>query len=431
MTIDLMDPRVPVRDDDLVASVIQQQIRMAQLPDWVFFARAVKFYELEVEKRSEVVQQYLSLFEHAVGASPYDFIMGGIVVAIPELVRCPEQQASGWQPVLPSEQRIKPIERRVAQSYEMVRSGTVDDIRNSILRYEKGLSYGDWNLISLYRYPLVKFPDKGTFIVNLTALGRSLFDGVRHSILTAALERRLDPRFCDIKRLGGLYGELFERYVLSVIESAFPGRVIKIPESEFPGNADCLICFPGSVVVVEIKSGHFAVANHHKLMTIEERVSEIKDIGFSKATRQIQGTIRNLRDYTLKFPSLPHYDWTITPVIPLIVTEDRFPLFPLAWRYLYQEIEKPLVLLQDGSGPIGPLRMMTLDEVEIVPSLSTKTDFSSLLLNWGRDSGLREHPFTNYLHSCGHAWSNGFMLNCWKAAMRLLATTVGLDTQKL
>jgi hypothetical protein len=277
----------------------------------------------------------------------------------------------------------------------------------------------------------VKFPDKGTFIINLTALGRSLFDGVRHSILTAALEGRLESRFCHIKRLGGLYGELFERYVLSVFESAFPGRVVKISESEFPGNADCLICFPGKVVIVEIKSGHFAIASHYKLMTIQERVSELQDIGISKATRQIQKTARNLRDYTLKLPRLPHYDWTITPVIPLIVSEDHFPVFPLAWRYLYEEIEKPLLLLQDGSGPIAPLRMITLDEVEIVPSLSAKTDFSSLLLNWGRDFGLRERSFTNYLHACGHVCSNDFMLNCWTAATRLLATTVGINPEEL
>ena len=199
-----------------------------------------------------------------------------------------------------SKNRKKLIEKRIVSAFEKIRCATLYEMRKSIHDFEKNLSISDWNLISLYRFPLVTFPQKGTFIINLTSLGRSLFDGVRHSILTAALAKLLPDDFNSPKRVGGLYGQLFESYIMRLLEAAFGDRVIKISEEEYPGNADCLIYFPGKVLVVEIKSEHFVTAQHYRLMNIQERKLEIENVGVKKGIRQIESTIKGLKTFTLK-----------------------------------------------------------------------------------------------------------------------------------
>jgi len=428
MTLDLMDANVERADNSsIVASVIQQQTRMAQTPYWVYFARAIMFYELDNDQPNNSIKEYLSLFRKAVNVDHFDHIMGGLVIAAHEITRSIEQQASAWHSVTLSKKRKNIIENRMVSAFEKIRCATLSEIRKSILKFENDLSISDWNLISLYRFPLVTFPQKGTFIVNLTSLGRSLFDGVRHSILTAALAKHLPDDFNSPERLGGLYGQLFERYIMRLLETAFGDRVIKISESDFPGNADCLINFPGKVLVVEIKSEHFVAAQHYKLMNIQERRSEIENAGVQKGIRQIESTIRRLRNFTLKPPGLPSYDWTITSIIPVMITEEHLPLFPLCWKFLYNEIEKPLRSLQDGSGQVGRLRILSIEDVELIPSLTINIDFATLLLQWGNGTDKFEYTFRNYLNSCDYHFSNDFMRGNWDKEFKLFAIKLGFD----
>ena len=433
MVLDLMAANVAGADNDsIVAALIQEQIRMAQTPYWVYFARAVMFYELDVDvhHHSHCIKEYLSLFQKAVGVDPFDHMMGGLVIAAHEITRSIEQQASAWKSVSLSEQLENPNEKRIVRAFEKIRCATLWEMRRSILRREKDVSVSDYNLISLYRFPLVTFPPKGTFVINLTSLGRSLFDGVRHAILTAALEGRLPDGFNKLKRLGGLYGQLFERYVMYILKTAFSGRVVKISESDFPGNADCLIYFPGKVLVVEIKSEHFVATRHCGLMTIQERRSEIGNRGILKGIHQIESTIKGLREYTLKPSDLPSYDWTITPIIPLIITEEPRPSFPLCWKLLYDEFDKPLRALQNGSGKVGRLRILSLEDIELVPSLTVNIDFATLLLRWGNDSEKFEYSFRNYLHSSDYHFSDDFMRENWNKTFRLFAIKLGFDPSK-
>ncbi len=103
--------------------------------------------------------------------------------------------------------------------------------------------------------------------------------------------KRIPDDVNNTKRLGGLYGQLFERYVLRVLEDAFPGKVRKISESDFPGNADCLVYFPGKVLVIEIKSEHFVAIQHYRLMDIKERRLEIENAGVRKGRIPIYSPI--------------------------------------------------------------------------------------------------------------------------------------------
>jgi hypothetical protein len=432
MVTDLMEPNLENDDgDDIIAGFVQQQIRMAQAPFWIYPARAIRFYELETCQPCDAVRTYLSLFEKAEKVSARDYIMGGLIVAGQEMTRSLQDQASSWQAVLPSDQRTNPHEKRLVGAFEKIRRASIGQTRTSINELETGLSVGDWNLISFSRFPLVTFPQIGTFVINFTALGRSLFDGVRHTILTAALEKRLSKTFNSLKRVGGLYGQVFEKYVQHLLETAFPGRVVKIPENDFPGHADFLICFPGKIVVIEVKSEHFIAKQHYKLTTIEEWRFKIEDVVLKKAVGQIASTIEALRNFDLKTLNLGYYDWTTTPIIPLVVTEEKYPLFPLCWKSLYGKVEKPLKLLQDGSGRVGRLRILSLDEIEMVPSLKGSIDFATLLLQWGSDPSKFEYPFRNYLHSCNNHLSDDFMKARWDDALRILADQVGFNGSKI
>lgn len=432
MVMDLMGPNGQNDDlDDIIAGIVQQQIRMADTPYWIYPARAFRFYELETDQPGNKVRTYLSLFEKAEGVTAHDFLLGGLIVAVQEITRSLQDQANSWQRVLPSDQRKNFHEKRFLGAFEKIRCASIEKVRTTITKLENGLSVSDWNLISLSRFPLVTFPQAGTFIINLTVLGRSLFDGVRHAILTAVSEKRLPDTFNSVRRVGGLYGQVFEKYVQHLLETTFPERVVKIPENDLPGNADFLIFFPGKIVVVEAKSEHFVAKHHYKLMTIQERRSEIESVGLKKAVRQIESTIKALRNFHLKPLSLGYYDWTITPIIPLVVTDEEYPLFPQCWKLLYEEVEKPLTLLRDGVGPLGRLRILSLDEVEMLPNLTGSIDFATLLLQWGSDPSKFEYTFRNYLLSCNHHLSNNFMWKRWHEVCQILADRLGFDASKI
>jgi hypothetical protein len=430
MILDLMDVNIEDSGQDaIIAALIQQQIRMAQTPWWIYFTRAMLFYETDKKDSNNELKNYLSLFRTATDVDPIDHIMGGLLIAGQEIIRSNEQ-ASGWKTVLLSEQIGNPEQKRLLNAFEKIRCATPSEIKESIFDIEGNLSVSDWNLISLSRFPLVKFPQKGAFIINLTSLGRSLFDGIRHTIISAARGGRLPPGFNKIERVNGLYGHIFENYVLRVLEQAFPGQVLKIPEAVFRGKADCLILFPGKVFVVEIKSAHFRVAQHFKLKTIEEYRSDIVGKIIRKGIDQIESTIKSLKEYKLKLPRLPSYDWTITPIIPFIITEEYLPLFPLCWDRLYREFEKPLLTLQNGSCKIGRLRILSLDDIELIPSLTINIDFATLLLQWGNDPEKFEFTFRNYLDSCGYDFPDNFMRENYKRAFRQVATKLGFDPNK-
>lgn len=434
MVNDLMRRPNPQNDDteNIIAALIQETIRIANTPYWIYLARAFRFYELETDQPGEKVHAYISLFEKAVAVNAHDFLLGGLIVAVQERIRSNQDQANSWQRVLPLDQRKNVYEKLFVEAFEKQKCADIEKMRTTINKFEDGLLFSDWNLISLSIFPLVTFPQAGTFILNLSALGRGLFDGVRHAILTAASEKRLPETFNSVRRVGGLYGEVFEKYIQDLLQTAFPKRVVKIPENDFPGNADFLIIFPGKIVVIEVKSEHFVTKHHYKLMTIRERQFEIESVGLKKAVGQIESTIKALRNFNLKPLGLGYYDWTTTPIIPLVVTDEEYPLFPQCWRFLYEEVEKPLMLLNSGVGPVGRLRILSIDEVEMLPDLTGSIDFATLLLQWGSDPSKFEYPFRNYLLECNQNHvSNDFMYKRWREVCQTLADRLGFDTLKI
>ena len=279
----------------LLAIVVQDQIRMSLTPAGQYAARAWNFYELMKTNRSPEVRQYLKLFHLATGVNARDAIMGGLCEVIREETLDPKEIAEAWRAVASPDAYQNPLEARVVRASAKVRQNTVAETRKLVRQVEGRRRMRDWNLIALSKAPIADVGQQGAFVLNHTALGRSLFDGVRHAILTAALGKRLPEPFTTAKAVGGLYGALFERYIIGILRHLFPHQVIKIKEEGREKRCDLMVWFPDKVVLVEVKGEHFIAKDHVAYMNLDERRKELRGIGLPKAVAQLTATIKALR----------------------------------------------------------------------------------------------------------------------------------------
>jgi hypothetical protein len=431
MTIDLMDHdrRQNDRHDEVLACLIQDQIRMATTPPSHYAGRALHFYEIQAERRSSIVEEYLGLFEQATGVSAVDYMLGGFRDLIWEENRDPEEIAAGWAPIGLGHSYENEQERQIVAASVAVRQQKLDDVRQWIRRLEGSRPVRDWNLIALYKYPLIDLDPQPVFLVNLTALGRSLFDGVRHAILTAACEGRLAAPYNSAQAVGGLYGRVFERYVLQVLERAFGPQLIRIPEGDNE-RCDALIWLPDKIVLVEIKGERHIAKDHARYMSLDQRHDELCKIGIPKAVRQICRTISDVRAGTLRLPDLPCYDWTVTPIVPLVVTEELTPQLPGIWDRLYASFNQPLQGSR-GAGPVGRLRLLSVDDIEMVPDLAGPENFATVLFQWGLDAEFCEMPWAAYLQSKSVDCTEKYICQAVRDAILCLVKRLGLAPARI
>lgn len=410
--------------DDIIGVTAHMQANYKNFPSWKAYPRALKFYEIEEEHKSDSVLKYGACFSNASGCEIDDFVLGGICFAMQEEPRSSDEILSGWHAVRTPELCVNDLERQAVSAFSVSRVGTVAEIRKAVLQFERNLKLRDFNLIPLARYPVVRFEDGRTFVLNISALGRSLFDGPRHIVTTASLRSERG----ELERAGGLYGEVFEAYTMRCLKDQFGDRVIKIPETIFPGNADCLVLSGNSVIVMEIKSEHFVARDHCKFMSVEERLNEIGDTGITRSVSQICRTVGNLRKGIFsKRLDLPAYDWTVTSIVPLIVTDEEFPFYSLLWEPLYKPLEAPLRKMNDGAGYVARLRLLSVDDIEMLRDVSTGMDFSQLLMHWGNDPTYYEVPLKTFIFAKNIKVGNEHRVKDLKSAFRYLSSRLGLD----
>lgn len=407
---------------------IQDQIRMSLLPPASYAGRAFYFYQLNAVDPPGEVRQYLSLFEDATGVVPRDFILGGLTIAAHEEIRLMRDEYEGWSAIPDPDKSQNPREAECVRAYLSLRCKPVTEIRKLIERFDAQRQVQDWNLIALSMLPLVDLGSTGSFVLNLTALGRSLFDGVRHTILTAALRRELPDPWNHPAAIGNLYGNIFERFVQGVLETAFPGRVHRIPHGASE-RADFVIPFGHAVVVLEVKGEHFIGLDHASFISLEDRRRELEDVGLPKAISQIASTIGALRSGAIDVLG-PNVDWTITPVVPVIVTEERPPQVAKCWDELYETFMQPLKDLE-GAGPIARFRLIPIDDLEILPDITLADDFGTTCLKWANEPDLSDSMLSAYLSAKGYDWRNGLMIDRYVEVMHFLAGRLGLDAEKL
>lgn len=428
MTMDIM---VADRSSSgTIDSLIQDQIRMSTTPAPMYAARAFYFYELDQDQQSQAVSEYLELFEKATGVSAVDCILGGLDIIAQEETRSLSQIANAWHTVPHLNENEYPKVAKTLSAYKTVRMKPLSDLRALIREREKDRPVRDWNLVALSQAPICDLGDMGAFVLNHTALGRSLFDSVRHAILTAALENRLPKPYIGEQAVGGLYGKIFESYIFSVFKSVYPERVWAIPEDNREKRSDFLIWFPDKVMIVETKGTHFVGLNHASFLSIDERRKELEKIRIPTAINQLESTVRALRGGDIVAPSMPSYDWTVTPIVPVIVTEEQMPQVPGCWDAFYG----PLCAKLDGltaAGPLAKLRLLTIRDVERIPDVQGPHDLATMFIRWGADPSLMELTWGSFLSKQGINFQRFFIPGRFCKTMKFLARRLGLDETRL
>ncbi|MBN1359039.1 MAG: hypothetical protein JW993_00525 [Sedimentisphaerales bacterium] len=428
MTADIMMANRSSRP--VLELLIQDQIRMATTPPEIYATRAFYLYELDQAEPSTEVSKYLGLFEQASGVSAPDCVLGGLAIIAREQTRSLDDIANAWHSIPRSQQCENPKEGRLLSAYEAVRMRSLSELRALIEQRECNRPIRDWNLIALSQAPICDLENPGAFVLNHTVVGRSLFDSIRHEVLTAARDGRLPEPYTNVKAVGDLYGKIFEKYILSIFRSAYGDQVWRIPEDNRERRADFLVWFPDKVVVVEVKSSHFIGLSHASLKSTAERQEELEKIGIPIAVDQLTSTIDALRRGDIVAPTMPAYDWTITPIIPLIVSEEQMPQVPGCWNALY----RPLCSALDETiavGPLGRLRLLPVGHVERLPDLQAPLDLATMLYQWGSDRDLAEWPWDSFLSKRNVTFSGSFMPGRFRRVVKFLARRLGLDETRI
>jgi len=428
MTMDSMVADRP--SSSTIESLIHDQIRMSTTPAPMYAARAFHFYELDQDQRSQEVSKYLELFETATGVSAVDCILGGLDIIVREETRSLDEIANDWHTVPRLNEHENPKEAEILAAYKAVRMKPLADLRTLIREREKDRPVRDWNLVALSQAPICDLSDMGAFVLNHTALGRSLFDSVRHAILTAALDKRLTEPYTNEQAIGKLYGKIFESYVFSAFKSACPERVWSIPEDNREKRADFLIWFPDKVIIVEAKGTHFVGLDHASFLSIDERLKELEKIGIPNAINQLESTVRALRRRDILSPSMPSYDWTVTPIVPVIVTEEQIPQVPGCWDAFYGPFCAKLNELTDA-GPLAKLRLLTIRDVERLPDMRAPHDLATIFIRWGADPSLMELTWGSFLSKQGVSFQCSFIPGRFREMIKYLARRLGLDETRL
>ncbi|MEZ4752952.1 MAG: hypothetical protein R3A13_01415 [Bdellovibrionota bacterium] len=424
---DLIYDDEDAQEQNLIAALIHTQATTHVLPLARSFSRAVKFYQLDEVEKSSVLMQYRALFKEATGYEIDEYVLGGMCYAMHEEQRTHEDICNGWYALQKPDKCNNRSEKIIRKAFYSLKTGLISDIRKAVQSLE-GDNPREFNLIAVSKYPIVELENGSAYVLNSSSLGRSLYDGPRHIIMSKAIERGNG----EPNRVGGIFGEIFQDYVLKLLTEKFNEKIIEISDAEFKGYADCLLLFGNSVVVVEIKSEHFHARNHAKFLTIEERIDQIRETVIGKSVAQIKSTIVDLRNGNLsKALGLPYIDWTITPIIPLVITDENLPMFPLICEKLYTPLEEPLKKLSGGHGPIRRMRILSVEDLEMFQDISVPHDFGQLLQRWGNDEETFDSSFKNYLLAKSFRIGTQSFIADFEHACKLMAARLGLDPESI
>lgn len=219
-------------------------------------------------------------------------------------------------------------------------------------------------------------------------------------------------------------------FVTHLLRAVFGDRLVRLPETGDEKRCNLLIRYPDKVVLVEIKGEHFIATDHASFLSIEERRRELKKIGVDRAVAQIAATIQALRRGVIELPDTSNIDWTTTAIVPLIITEERTAQVFGGWDSLYADFDRPLEGLR-GIGPLGRLRLLSLDELEMLPDLDFSLDFGALLYSWGDVEAHRDLTWASYLSTRSVAARYEYVPKQFGRVMQALATRLGLDPNKI
>ena len=138
-----------------------------------------------------------------------------------------------------------PKQHEAVRTYYSLRRATIDRIADVIKKFEPDLTDpGSFNLIALHKYPIVDLDNSGSYCLYCGGLAESLLDGVYHA---AREQWDLEGKGPSPAYINGLYGNIFETYVLDILTSVVGDRLLRNPKRISnllkPSSRDSISCF--------------------------------------------------------------------------------------------------------------------------------------------------------------------------------------------
>jgi len=313
------------KDMDEVASLFAiLQDRSQVIDAQAVLVRGAEIYQVTSDPKSEKAQEWERLFQSATGHMLPAYFAGGICSLLPAYVMSPEQIANEWK-ALPGKFLASDGAEvdGVPGVYFSLRCGTVDAIAKMVASLEPSNEFDAFNLIPIRRYPLICYRGEAVFPLFVRGIAESLCEGVYHTVLTAHLEGRIAE---NVEYIGGVFGDLFEEYVLRRLADRFGDRLIENPARSDNGDeaADAVLLCEGGVIVFQIKGCHVPTRRRFALKGSVEKEKEIERTGLSNAVDQVTSSISFCREGLI--PELACYGHPRDLVIqPLVVTYEPVP----------------------------------------------------------------------------------------------------------
>jgi len=421
-----LEPR-PKDPEGVGSALAQAVLRNSFEATPALACRAYHAYGIGDTTLSEAAAALHTHFKTAAGVSLADYILGGLTLLLLEETQSPAEIAAGWTPRAPAGPQKDPLIGDSVEAFCTVRCAPLDRLRAEAQRRDGDRPVHEFSLIALSRFPVVEFPEQGRFILSVARIATALFEGVRHAIQTVRLEG--DNRVPSIAETGKIFGSVFEEYVQRILADAFGDRLTPLPRSQTAKRADGIVEYPDRLIVYEIKSKHAPVVGRLGPRTTEERMREIECLGVPEAAEQLAATISELRRGDLNELLGRQYDWTSTPIIPVIITADTVPLVWNMWAQL-QGLTRPIseLPMQDQ---IARVRFLDIEDAERLPELVQVTDVARLFLEWANHEETFERPLLRHLNVAEIQYGNAYLRRRYEPVMRRLADRHGLDATKL
>ena len=406
-------PVVPSVDEDSRRQNVADMAKRAQqsqIPSFMEAARALRLYLRPSKAVKAQTQDLAEAFEKSTGVSLVQYLMGGFSLLVNERCKTISDLAGTWEGVPTSPEDFKFPEYpdapakacEAVQSYCKVRRGTLNEIRCAIEKYEprctsdsKYIDPSGLNLIALQKYPLLDLGIRRTHCMYYQGLLESLLHGVYHAAIDKWLLTGGKQGGCP-QYINGLYGEIFEDYVLEIFERVVSSALLKKPKiksDKGKEGPDGIIDCPNGIIVVEIKAQKYRDRSLYTFKSPEAFLEELDRSGLGEAIDQTERNIQRCLNDDIE--GLREFSWDYHYIQPVIVTDAYIPLFPGVDKLL-----NPKLNVFKEYPCVKPVQILHVAEVEMLPDVASKTGDTiwNVLKRYTADHPDRDIPFRNFLN---------------------------------
>ncbi len=420
MLTDLATPPQWPQTDEEIAAVLALLLDRSRLVDSIAtITRGFHLYQIACPRLTLDARSWADLFKRATGPDLRTYFLGGLVLSVTEQVKSPEDLAGSFLPLPDSlrDGKGKSV-RGVPDAYCAIRCAEVEQIKCAVQELEKDANPDEFNLVPLLKYPLFRNGHGKAHSLFLSGMAVSLCEGIYQEIITAAKDHAI-PESCQ--HVGGVFGLLFEEYVLDLLEECFPHRVLKRPRRSDNGHeaADGAIICPEGVMVLQIKGRHVRATSRFAWKTHEAKEEDVKSTGLVDAVDQFveKESLLSFRQGLVEGVGLP------SPVLlPVAITYEAVPLSPSLLPIV--KAQRARVRLDERT---RPLVIMNVGEIEAACSLPPSDTIWGVLAEFMKSPGWQERHLTNFLYDTKRL-SDKVLLSRWERIMPMLGERFGLDS---